>query len=44
MNFFKGNEAIAVVKVPLELYQAVMESGSDIGKLYQEDQKSVSKL
>jgi len=44
MSFFQGKEAIAVVKVPEELYNAIMKMGNEVGKLTQEDQKSVSRI
>jgi len=40
MAFFQGKEAIAVVKVPEELYRSVMGLGNEVGKLLQEDSKS----
>lgn len=43
MSFFKGDEAIAIVKVPEELYQEIVHLGNEVGKLYQEDQKSVKR-
>ena len=41
MSFFKGEEAIAIVKVPEELYDTIMSLDKDIGKLIQDDQKFV---
>ncbi len=44
MAFFEGKEAIAVVKVPEELYNSFMKLGNEVGKLLQEDPKSVSRI
>lgn len=41
MSFFEGDEAIAIVKVPEELYDTIMGLDQDIGKLLQEDKKFV---
>jgi len=40
MAFFEGKEAIAVVKVPEELYNSIMKLGNEVGKLIQEDPRS----
>jgi len=44
MAFFEGKEAIAVVKVPEELYNSIMKLGNEVGKLIQEDPRSVSRI
>ncbi len=44
MSFFDGDEAIAVVRVPEELYELYMNSEKvdNLGTLLMEDKKSVN--